>query len=359
MVNKKRLITVVTLGLIAVSVLPAYADSNNPFSPKTPAPQSSVDIGNLNQTQQSGVDLKAVDLSEMQKQEQLKQAEKKGDSYIPPSIFKGTPLEKKQKAPIIQHEPQADESAIEAEQEKIRARQVSQLESAFKSLKQNLDKQGAGSQRAIAFDQGSTSSGSSEHQYKPENTYHTKKINVIAQSGDIWYATLSTSVDSYINTPVVAEIDQGPFSGAKVVGKFSVAGDGEHTILTFNQMSFGNKTYQVSAVAVSPGTKLPALTGNVDHHFFRRYVLPAAVNFLAGAANIATQSDSVQTTNGTVVVNNNPFTNRKLYWSMLGNAAAHVGSQVEPTGVWQNPEIKIPQGTGMGILLVKSIVESQ
>lgn len=192
---------------------------------------------------------------------------------------------------------------------------------------------------------------------------HTKdstasEVAASALAGDVWYSTLTLGADSYVNGPVTARIDSGPYKGGKALGRFQVADDGTHLVLTFNQLSTDSETIPIDAVAISPDAKLAALTGDIDHHIFARYVTPLAIDFLAAAPSMLTETgQNVVMNDNTTVVTSQTLSNGQKALYMTGYAADKFSSQLEPQGVRTLPEVKIAPGTGFGLLIMSPIAE--
>lgn len=182
-------------------------------------------------------------------------------------------------------------------------------------------------------------------------------IDAMALSGDMYFATLTVGADSYVNAPVTANIDSGIFKGGKVLGKFQVAEDGTHMILTFNQLSTQTETISINAMAIPQDAQLGALTGDIDHHFFERYLLPLGIDFLSAAPSMLTETGQQVTMNeNTTVVTSPELSSAQKGLYMAGYAADEFSNQLEPSGVHLLPEVKIPPGTGFGLLLLSPIV---
>ena len=182
-------------------------------------------------------------------------------------------------------------------------------------------------------------------------------VNASALSGDVYFATLTIGADSYVSAPVTANIDSGIYKGSKVLGKFQVAEDGTHMILIFNQLSTQTETIAINAMAIPQDAQLAALTGNIDHHFFERYLLPLGIDFLSAAPSMLTDTGQEVTMNeNTTVVTSPELSSAQKTLYMAGYAANEFSSQLEPSGVHLLPEVKIPPGTGFGLLLLSPIV---
>lgn len=183
------------------------------------------------------------------------------------------------------------------------------------------------------------------------NAFHP----VTALPGTLWYATMADGADSYVPGVVRIQLQEGPFAGGYALGKFQIAPDGVHLILTFNTLSYGNTSFPISAVAIDPDSQIPGVTGNIDHHFMVRYVIPGAMGFLQGAVNLLKANSTVVVNGTTSTVSGPELSDAQLGLLMLSSAADRLQDATTPQGVLKLPEVKIAPGAGIGFLLLKSV----
>lgn len=184
---------------------------------------------------------------------------------------------------------------------------------------------------------------------------HAKIHPVTALAGTQWYATMAGGADSYVPGPVRVQLQEGPFAGGYALGDFEIAPDGTHLILSFDTLSYQDRTYSITAVAVDPRSQIPGLTGDVDHHWIRRYALPFAAAFLSGADALLQANSAVITNATTTTVVGPHLSNAQLGLVMAGTAADKLLPALIPQGVLALPEVKLKPGQGLGFLLLKSI----
>lgn len=179
----------------------------------------------------------------------------------------------------------------------------------------------------------------------------------LIKTGTIYFAVLDTAVDSdYPDTPVLVTIVQGPFKGAKLLGKLSLAQGQDRVSLNFNLMDMEAwpKTKTVSAFAIDPDTARTVMASSVDHHYLKRYGSLFASSFLQGyAQGVQNAGDSTTGIFGT------SSTHPKL--SFGNNLAVGLG-QVGTTftnvvqGYVNTPTtVKITSGVGLGILFMSDV----
>jgi type IV secretory pathway VirB10-like protein/polyhydroxyalkanoate synthesis regulator phasin len=182
----------------------------------------------------------------------------------------------------------------------------------------------------------------------------------LIKAGAIIFAVLDTGVNSdYPDTPVMATIVQGPFKGAKLLGKVQVAQgpNKEKVSLTFNTMGMDtwptNKS--VNAFAIDPDTARTVLASDVDHHYALRYGAIMATSFLSGYANAISSSGSTSTTGvfGTSTTHPELSPGNKLAMG-LGQIGTNL-SAVTQNYVNIPTTITVNAGVGLGILFMSDV----
>lgn len=182
----------------------------------------------------------------------------------------------------------------------------------------------------------------------------------IIKAGSILFAILETAVDSdYPDTPVMASIVQeGPFKGAKLIGKLNLAQGQEKVSLNFTLMDMdqwmASKT--VSAFAIDPETARTVLATDVDHHYLLRYGAIMATSFLSGYSNAITQ-EGTSTTGifGTSTSHPSLSPGNKLAVA-FGQIGTNLNSTVQ-TFVNTPTTVKVSSGVAVGILFTAPVTE--
>ena len=108
------------------------------------------------------------------------------------------------------------------------------------------------------------------------------------KAGTIYFAVLDTGVDSdFPDTPVMATIVQGPFKGAKLLGKLTLVPGKDRISLNFTLMDKEDwlETKPINAFAIDPDTARTAIASDVNHHYLTRYGALFGASFLAGYSN--------------------------------------------------------------------------
>lgn len=179
----------------------------------------------------------------------------------------------------------------------------------------------------------------------------------LIKSGTIYFGVLDTAVDSdYPDTPVLVTIVQGPFKGAKLLGRLALAQGQDRVSLSFSMMDMEAwpKTKNVNAFAIDPDTARTVMASSVDHHYLMRYGSLFASSFLQGYAQ-GVQNAGTSTTGIFGTSTQNP----KL---SFGNNVAVALGQVGTTftnvvqGYVNTPAtVKVDAGVGLGILFMSDV----
>jgi polyhydroxyalkanoate synthesis regulator phasin len=185
----------------------------------------------------------------------------------------------------------------------------------------------------------------------------------IIKAGSILYATLDTAVNSdFPDTPVLATIITGPFKGAKLLGKISVASNpvtqsADRVSLVFNLMDKDewSNTKAINAFAIDPQTAHTVLASSVDYHYLLRYGSMLGSAFMAGYANAISQSSSTSTTGifGTSTTHPELSPGNKLAVG-LGQVGTTLGTATS-NYINTPPTVKINAGVGLGILFMANV----
>jgi polyhydroxyalkanoate synthesis regulator phasin len=124
----------------------------------------------------------------------------------------------------------------------------------------------------------------------------------LIKSGTIIFAVLDTTANSdYPDSPVLATVVDGPYKGAKLLGKLvatkSVSGQLDRIALNFTLMNVDTwpKSKAITAYGIDPDTARTVLASQVDYHYLQRYGAIMATSFLQGYANAITQAGTSTT----------------------------------------------------------------
>lgn len=172
-------------------------------------------------------------------------------------------------------------------------------------------------------------------------------------AGTRFYATISGAADSYVPGPVRAVIQDGPLAGAVLLGQFTVLPN-DRLILTFNRIGLSDKSYDIQAIALDANDELPAVTGEVDPHYIRRFVLPLAVNLMAAYGQSFAYGTDIAVTSAGVVVGNNDISETDRWIYALGQAGLAMLPALGAANT-QYAQVILHDGQGIGVMLLKDI----
>lgn len=193
-------------------------------------------------------------------------------------------------------------------------------------------------------------------------TTTTQALPPIIKAGTILFAVLDTTVNSdYPDNPVMATIVQGPFKGAKLLGKLqttkSVAGQMDRVTLNFTLMNEDHwpTTKGVTAYGIDPDTARIAIASSVNYHYMLRFGSMFATAFLQGYATAITTSASTSTTGifGTSTTHPSLSPGQKIAVA-LGQVGQTLG-QVTQNYANIPPTVKVDSGVGLGILFMSDV----
>jgi intracellular multiplication protein IcmE len=199
-----------------------------------------------------------------------------------------------------------------------------------------------------------------------EETKTTKTVKQsIIKAGTILFGVLDTAVNSdYPDTPVLATIvSEGPFKGAKLLGKLQVAqstpGQSKDRVsLTFSLMDMPSWTSSkgVNAFAIDPDTARTVMASNVDYHYLKRYGSIMGAAFLTGYSNAITQAGTSTTgIFGTSTTHPSLSPTQKIAVG-LGQVGTTIGAQIQ-NYINIPPTVTVNAGVGLGILFMGEVTQ--
>lgn len=184
-------------------------------------------------------------------------------------------------------------------------------------------------------------------------------IKVLLPAGEVVYSQLLLEANSDIPGPIVALIVSGPFNGSRVLGTFKK--EEEYLIMQFNTLvSKEGHSVPINAVAVNPDTTLTGLATDVDHRYWQRIVIPAAVSFIRGMGDAIAETGSTTVTVGagdaTVSQDSSDLDTEQELAKATSEAADKVGEVLDEEA---DVEIlvRVKAGTPMGLLFVEPVTD--
>lgn len=174
-------------------------------------------------------------------------------------------------------------------------------------------------------------------------------------AGSIIYAQLLNDLNSDLKGPALAQILSGPLQGGRAIGDYTVQNE-EYLVLRFSRIVKDGVTYTVDAVALDEKTTLPGHEAEVDNHYLRRVILPAAAAFVSGYGSaVAETGTSTTVTGGGGVVSDTPEPDAKEeLFKGLDGAVDKIGSFIDNEA--QKPvTVKMKRGLTMGLLFTETL----
>ena len=107
-------------------------------------------------------------------------------------------------------------------------------------------------------------------------------------------------------TPVLGRITTGPYAGSVLQAPEGAKLSGDGVIIHFPPMAFNGQNYTVDAYALQDDTLVANIATDVDHHYFRRIVLPSIFGGAGEAGQLYAQSNTQMLSNGFNTVTSRP-----------------------------------------------------
>lgn len=196
----------------------------------------------------------------------------------------------------------------------------------------------------------------------PDANYQQAQLTppkILIPAGQIDYAQLLMEANSDIPGPILGLLVSGKYSGSRVIGSFQR--QEEYLVLKFSTLiDKKGRSIPIEAYAVDPDTTLTGMATDVDHRYFRRIIIPAAVKFIEGMGQAVAQNGSttvsVDSGGGTVSQQNNDLDTKQEFSKAVEEAANKVGDVLDKDS---DVEIlvRVKAGTPMGILFVQQVTD--
>ncbi|CDK23934.1 conjugal transfer protein TraO (plasmid) [Erwinia amylovora LA637] len=109
-------------------------------------------------------------------------------------------------------------------------------------------------------------------------------------------------------TPVLGRITTGRYAGAVLQAPEGAKLSGDGVIIHFTTMALHGQNYKVDAYALQDDTLVANIATDVDHHYFRRIVLPSIFKGIGSAGQLYAQANTQLLSNGFNTVTTRPST---------------------------------------------------
>lgn len=179
------------------------------------------------------------------------------------------------------------------------------------------------------------------------------------KAGTIMYAVLLTAVNSDEPGPVLAEIVQGKFKGARIMGTLS--NQGQKVLLSFNTLTLPklSESVVINTVAIDENTARTALSSDTNNHYWLRYGTLFASAFIQGYGQ--SFINSAPNYNISLFPSPTPDQSQKINLSPRDRIFVGLGQVgLQYSSVLRNifntpPTVKVFSGTPMGILFLSDL----
>jgi intracellular multiplication protein IcmE len=183
------------------------------------------------------------------------------------------------------------------------------------------------------------------------------KKPALIKSGTIYFAVLDTAVDSdYPDTPVMATIIEGPFKGAKLLGRLGLATGQDKVSLNFTQMDEEGwpSAKSISAYAIDPDTARTVMASEVDHHYLARFGTIMATSFLQGYSSAITNAGTSTTGIFGTSTTHPELSPGSKFAVGLGQIGTNL-NEIALQNVNRPTTVKVTAGVGIGILFASEV----
>ncbi|MEO7326532.1 MAG: hypothetical protein ABIW82_17060 [Dokdonella sp.] len=168
----------------------------------------------------------------------------------------------------------------------------------------------------------------------------------------VMHAVVDVGANSDYPSEMVARLTDGPLPGAKFLGRVASSNAGSNGVdrltLRFSKMLYKNTYYDVEAIAVDAGSRIPAIKGDVNNHVVHNVVYQAGAAFLLGFAAASRASNPYVgiSLGGTTTFD--PYNNRQA----LQTAGAQTIAGTLQQGSFRGPTVTLPAGSAIGVVLI-------
>ena len=168
--------------------------------------------------------------------------------------------------------------------------------------------------------------------------------------GTVYYGQLITQVNSDSPGPVLAQILQGPYQGARLIGNFEL--NRESATIQFNQMTTSqHNSIPINAIAVDTNYIGTSLVSNVDRHLIEKIGFGFIAGFAQGLGNVLPRlsKTTTETTAGDEKIITETISPRDVLYSAAGQAIADTGTLLFDEFGQRSRTIVVDSGTEIGV----------
>lgn len=185
---------------------------------------------------------------------------------------------------------------------------------------------------------------------------------------EIVAAMTTTPIDTDTTTFVLAEIVGGKLNGAQLRGEvvpMDISGDIEDVGLRFTSMRHNGVHYRIDAIGLNESTATNALDGRVDRKTFSRVVMPIMMAGLTGVSQYFTvrgtpkSSVATNTTGDTIVVGQDRASKEDAKNQGIGEAvrkAVQTGDNMVNRAAARPSQVTLPANTPIGVMFNAPVI---
>ena len=182
---------------------------------------------------------------------------------------------------------------------------------------------------------------------------------VYVAAGDVMYGEVIATVNSDAQMPVLVEVTTGKYKGARLRGTFATDNVSGKLVVSFSQMTNGDVTVPVSALAVDGYTSDTSVRSGIDRRYLKRYGTVFATTFIEGVAEGLAEPEKTVLTdqNGNNQIVEEKRTTEESLWNGVNEAVGVINRDImaaRPEG----PKIYLHSGYPVGILFVDDLREN-
>lgn len=183
-------------------------------------------------------------------------------------------------------------------------------------------------------------------------------VEILIPAGSIGYAQLVTGANSDYEQPVLGVIVGGPLAGDRIIGKFDHDKEDDFIVLTFKKVIIDGISHDINALAVDPTTDYSNLATDVDHHYFKRVVIPGAVAFVqALAEGIAEPGQTTSQSTTSTVVTTPKLKPAQYFWKGLGKSTDKVADTIDKMNKNVDTTVVVAPGTPIGLIFIDPVTD--
>ena len=159
-------------------------------------------------------------------------------------------------------------------------------------------------------------------------------------------------------TPVLGRITTGSYAGSVLQAPEGAKLSGDGVIIHFTTMAFNGQNYKVDAYALQDDTLVANIATDVDHHYFRRIVLPSIFKGVGSAGQLYAQANTPLLSNGFNTVTTRPsMPDGTAVAGVIAGGAAEQAAQVLSNDAARLPDrtVTVKNGEVVAIQFMRGV----